>query len=327
MLAAVRKQLSSATRMQATGPSRKGKKRVRKFTSDDRAAHRIFEKNRREAFKEKLNELAGQIPGLAECDPQRLSKHVVVEESITRCQTLHRRCLDALGDIRALIQERDELLLEVNSRRQSERAPLRSPQAVALHLNDLVELEKEAKLLTKPATSQQPESRQAVSCSPDEEGTDRQENSHDDEAIATQDTTQDLATGSIVSVPIPSIASPLLVPRPNDESMTVGLSWNLANNNHISEPYFNPTPSGSLRLTQDASGTVAYAHPGTFSISYPESLDFLNAENPLPCQDFTFYDAEAMAFHLEPGVSDVQVPAPPGYLQDSETLQLGTGIR
>ncbi|KAH8680443.1 hypothetical protein BGZ61DRAFT_456702 [Ilyonectria robusta] len=326
MLATARKQLSSA-RMQATGPSRKDKKRVRKFTSDDRAAHRIFEKNRREAFKEKLNELAGQIPGLAECDPQRLSKHVVVEESITRCQTLHRRCLDALGDIRALIQERDELLLEVNSRRQLERRPLRSPQAVALHLDGLVELEKEAKLLAKPATSQQPESRQAVSCSPDEEGTDRQDHSHDDEAIVTEDTTQDLATGSIISVPIPSIASPLLVPEPSGESMTVGLSWNLVNNNHIPEPYLNPSPSGSLRPTQDASGIGAYAHPGTFSISFPESLDFLNAENSLPCQDFTFYDAEAMAFHLEPGMSDAQATAPPGYLPDSETLQLGAGIR
>lgn len=30
------------------------KKRVRNFTEDDRAAHRIFEKSRREAFKEAL---------------------------------------------------------------------------------------------------------------------------------------------------------------------------------------------------------------------------------------------------------------------------------
>ena len=30
------------------------KKRVRNFTADDRAAHRIFEKGRREAFKESL---------------------------------------------------------------------------------------------------------------------------------------------------------------------------------------------------------------------------------------------------------------------------------
>lgn len=250
----------------------------------------------------------------------------MVEESITRCQTLHRRCLDALGDIRALIQERDELLAEVNSRRQLERTPLRSPQAVALHLDGLVELEKEAKLPAKPAASQQPESRQAVSCSPDEEGTDGQDHSNDDEAITTQDATQDLATGSIVSVPIPSITSPLLVPEPNDESMTLGLSWNLVNNNHIPESYLNPSPSGSLRPTQDASCVGACAHPGTFSISYPESLDFLNAENSLPSQDFTFYDAEAMAFHLEPGVSDAHVPVPPGYLPDNETLQLGTGI-
>ncbi|KAF3360247.1 hypothetical protein VdG1_01207 [Verticillium dahliae VDG1] len=31
-----------------------GKKRVRNFTADDRATHRIFEKKRREAFKSRL---------------------------------------------------------------------------------------------------------------------------------------------------------------------------------------------------------------------------------------------------------------------------------
>ncbi|GJC84675.1 hypothetical protein ColLi_07513 [Colletotrichum liriopes] len=38
-----------------TAPTRKStKKRVRNFSSEDRAAHRIFEKGRREAFKERL---------------------------------------------------------------------------------------------------------------------------------------------------------------------------------------------------------------------------------------------------------------------------------
>ena len=38
-----------------TGAQRVKKKRVRNFTEDDRAAHRIFEKSRREAFKEALS--------------------------------------------------------------------------------------------------------------------------------------------------------------------------------------------------------------------------------------------------------------------------------
>lgn len=45
----------TATAPPETIPSKKApKKRVRNFTADDRAAHRIFEKGRREAFKERL---------------------------------------------------------------------------------------------------------------------------------------------------------------------------------------------------------------------------------------------------------------------------------
>jgi hypothetical protein len=41
-------------RKNSTASGAKGKKRVRNFTADDRAAHRVFEKSRREAFKKRL---------------------------------------------------------------------------------------------------------------------------------------------------------------------------------------------------------------------------------------------------------------------------------
>lgn len=38
-----------------SGQQRKRKKRVRNWTAEDRARHRIFERSRREAFNERLN--------------------------------------------------------------------------------------------------------------------------------------------------------------------------------------------------------------------------------------------------------------------------------
>ncbi|KAK1978323.1 hypothetical protein LZ30DRAFT_663451, partial [Colletotrichum cereale] len=94
------------------------KKRVRNFSSEDRAAHRIFERGRREAFKEHLIELAGYLPILADKDPKHLSKHVVVSESIARHKLLESRCVEALREIESLVRERDELLAEVNTWRR-----------------------------------------------------------------------------------------------------------------------------------------------------------------------------------------------------------------
>ncbi|CRK32219.1 hypothetical protein BN1723_003874 [Verticillium longisporum] len=133
-----------------------GKKRVRNFTADDRATHRIFEKNRREAFKGRLTvgfteslpssliccarkvsrawltmsqELATHLPALGGTDPQRLSKHVVVEESIARHKLMKSLCSDAFQDIRALVQERDELLAQVNRRRLIDGLAPQAPKA------------------------------------------------------------------------------------------------------------------------------------------------------------------------------------------------------
>ncbi|KAL1908052.1 hypothetical protein Sste5344_006050 [Sporothrix stenoceras] len=85
---------------------KKTRKRVRHFTSNDRAAHRVFERARREAFREKLIELAELLPNLEDADASRLSKHMVVHESISR----HHEQMRAID---ALTRERDELRAEV----------------------------------------------------------------------------------------------------------------------------------------------------------------------------------------------------------------------
>ncbi|KAI1331667.1 hypothetical protein F5Y16DRAFT_240548 [Xylariaceae sp. FL0255] len=108
------------------------KKRVRNFTADDRAAHRIFEKSRREAFKEALTNLAGLLPSLAETEPQRLSKHVVVDESISLINSQKDQIRVTSEHLQSVKRERDNLLDEVNQwriragmeLRQTESSPL-----------------------------------------------------------------------------------------------------------------------------------------------------------------------------------------------------------
>lgn len=95
------------TRGEASHQSMGRRKRMRNFTPNDRAAHRLFERSRREAFKEKLIELASFLPTLSETEPNRLTKHIVVHESIERHREQNRH-------IQELQQERDELLAEVN---------------------------------------------------------------------------------------------------------------------------------------------------------------------------------------------------------------------
>ncbi|KAI1079753.1 hypothetical protein F5B20DRAFT_151842 [Whalleya microplaca] len=97
-----------------TAKPRARKKRVRNFTADDRAAHRVFEKSRREAFKERLTVLANLLPALRDTDPQRLSKHVVVDESISYLKSQHSEYHAAAEQLRAVTSERDQLLAEVN---------------------------------------------------------------------------------------------------------------------------------------------------------------------------------------------------------------------
>ncbi|KAI0505986.1 hypothetical protein F5B22DRAFT_651150 [Xylaria bambusicola] len=129
------------------GTQRVKKKRVRNFTEDDRAAHRIFEKSRREAFKEALTvslnvitrafclpanksrkNLASLLPALADTEPQRLSKHVVVDESIAFIKAQHEQIRTFNEHLESVKTERDELLAELNHWRG--RAVMVEPQPV-----------------------------------------------------------------------------------------------------------------------------------------------------------------------------------------------------
>ncbi|KAI0455836.1 hypothetical protein F5B21DRAFT_172003 [Xylaria acuta] len=109
------------------------KKRVRNFTEDDRAAHRIFEKSRREAFKEALTNLASLLPALADTEPQRLSKHVVVDEGITVIRSQQEQIKTMNERLGAVETERDELLAELNHWRSGAGMELRQANTIVHH--------------------------------------------------------------------------------------------------------------------------------------------------------------------------------------------------
>ncbi|KAF2108037.1 hypothetical protein BDV96DRAFT_653243 [Lophiotrema nucula] len=119
------------------------KKRVRNWTPEDRAAHRVFEKSRREAFNDSLIDLARQVPSLATA--RRLNKHMIVDHSIARLQSQRNMCLAAADEARGLIAERDQLLAEVNHWRASSGAPFTAAEASPLghNLETLMEAETE----------------------------------------------------------------------------------------------------------------------------------------------------------------------------------------
>lgn len=143
MLAAARAELASGD--SAAGPNgastKPPKKRVRNFTADDRAAHRIFEKKRRELFRERLNDLAKELPALAGKNPARLSKHDVIEESIKRHQFERGACLDVIQAYRSMVQERNELLAEVNTWRATAAMPELHATSNGMNLDEMGKLE------------------------------------------------------------------------------------------------------------------------------------------------------------------------------------------
>ncbi|KAF2179398.1 hypothetical protein K469DRAFT_596168, partial [Zopfia rhizophila CBS 207.26] len=113
------------------------RKRIRVWTPEDRAAHRVFEKSRREAFNDNLIDLARQIPSLART--RRLNKHMIVDHSITRHKLQRQLCLYAAQELSVLVTERDELLAEVNRWRLASAAPVtpREARPVGQHLQCL----------------------------------------------------------------------------------------------------------------------------------------------------------------------------------------------
>ncbi|KAL7809344.1 hypothetical protein V8C44DRAFT_144760 [Trichoderma aethiopicum] len=109
-------------------PDRNKKKRIRNWTADDRAAHRVFERSRREAFKERLTLLAGLIPSLRSTDPHRLSKHVVIDQSVALHKAEQQQIAESLDKINRLVAERDHLLSELNTWRLNAGLEARQPQ-------------------------------------------------------------------------------------------------------------------------------------------------------------------------------------------------------
>lgn len=112
-------------------PDRNKKKRIRNWTADDRAAHRVFERSRREAFKERLTTLASLIPSLRSTDPNRLSKHVVIDQSVALHKAEQQKIAESDQKIHRLAAERDELLSELNTWRLNAGLEVHQAQVIA----------------------------------------------------------------------------------------------------------------------------------------------------------------------------------------------------
>ncbi|RNJ56831.1 hypothetical protein D7B24_006846 [Verticillium nonalfalfae] len=262
-----------------------GKKRVRNFTADDRATHRIFEKNRREAFKGRLTvglteslqssliycarkvsrawltmsqELATHLPALGGTDPQRLSKHVVVEESIARHKLMKSLCSDAFQDIRALVQERDELLAQVNHRRLIDGLAPQAPKAVNLHLDRLVEQEKESGRRDDIERTANAESSSSVS-------------------------------PTAVSGPMPTLIS-LGIPAPAAETTPLDRFWDVTHQEPISHTITLPFQDLPSFATQDPSQTCAEISSSALAIQDVPFLDFDLTEETSLNQGLTFHN-------------------------------------
>ncbi|KIN03089.1 hypothetical protein OIDMADRAFT_118903, partial [Oidiodendron maius Zn] len=89
------------------------KKRIRAFTSNDRASHRIIEKQRREALNQNFLELARLIPNLTAIS--RLSKSLIVKETVEYLREQRKMQLAAAGEVRKLLADYDNTLKEVNT--------------------------------------------------------------------------------------------------------------------------------------------------------------------------------------------------------------------
>ncbi|KAJ7453483.1 hypothetical protein FB451DRAFT_1281394 [Mycena latifolia] len=91
------------------------RKRQRIFTPDDRASHRVIEKQRREALNTQFIDLARLLPGLA--STRRLSKALIVAEAIAHQKKQRAQRLAAAQALRSLRTERTALLSEVHALR------------------------------------------------------------------------------------------------------------------------------------------------------------------------------------------------------------------
>ena len=76
----------------------------------------------------RLQTLASLVPSLQSVDPNRLSKHVVVDESITFIKAEQQTAAHSLRTVDALLAEREGLLAELNRWRASAGLDVRLPQ-------------------------------------------------------------------------------------------------------------------------------------------------------------------------------------------------------
>ncbi|OQO04226.1 hypothetical protein B0A48_10837 [Cryoendolithus antarcticus] len=103
---------------QSPNSRQRNQKRQRQWSLEDRAKHRVLERERREAFNDRLMELATLLPKLEGVPESRLSKHVIVEESVKHHREQQRQLDESVRRCEELQRERDQLLAEARSWRQ-----------------------------------------------------------------------------------------------------------------------------------------------------------------------------------------------------------------
>ncbi|KFY87696.1 hypothetical protein V500_06821 [Pseudogymnoascus sp. VKM F-4518 (FW-2643)] len=120
---------------------RKSKKRIRAFTSEDRASHRSIEKQRREALNQSFLELARLLPPLAHA--RRLSKSLIINESISYLNEQRAIRLAAASEIRDLLADYNSLITQLNARQyphvpgETQQLPRRIRTKALLELMDV----------------------------------------------------------------------------------------------------------------------------------------------------------------------------------------------
>ncbi|TEA20584.1 hypothetical protein C8034_v008563 [Colletotrichum sidae] len=295
------------------------KKRVRNFTADDRAAHRIFEKGRREAFKERLIELATQIPALNETDPQRLSKHVVVDESIARHKLLESQCLEALHNIRSLTQERDELLVEVNNWRRSTGASQRQSRRASVNLDGLIEVEKDSQRrasTVRPSQTSRKISEQSGSSVDDQTRGDRATNSLSDDAASGQ---RGLPSEPAQDDRAVSELDGLLLDASwhrNSQAQTSAFAPE-SSMNALGIPDHQPSLQGNLSDSMSA--------PPRADMDGMEDYQLLGIGSHQPMD---YQNMNAMGFSAETTFESTQIPPlSPSYLTSSASMQQGMSFQ
>nr|OQO06414.1 hypothetical protein B0A51_16152 [Rachicladosporium sp. CCFEE 5018] len=127
---------------QSPNSRQRSQKRQRQWSLEDRAKHRVLERERREAFNDRLMELATLLPNLEGVPESRLSKHVIVEESVKHHREQQRQLDESVMRCEQLQRERDALLADARSWRQDHttRGPIQQASVSAAAVDALYAL-------------------------------------------------------------------------------------------------------------------------------------------------------------------------------------------